>query len=72
MKAMLVFLITLSRQMRIGGTSKRFASGWRSAKPHLCLQLPSLTRSGEERSSWMTTTGGTDVTLDDALGVARL
>ena len=47
MKAKLVFSITLSREMRIGETPTRFASGWRSAKSRLCPQLPSSTRSGE-------------------------
>jgi hypothetical protein len=40
-------LITLSRPMRVGKTSPRFSSGWRSAKSCLCLQLPSSTPSGE-------------------------
>ena len=33
------------------GDVHAFSSGWRSAKSRLCPQLPSLTRSGEERSS---------------------
>ena len=32
MKAKLVFSITLSREMRIGETPTRFASGWRKCK----------------------------------------
>ena len=31
--------------------SLRLSSGWRSAKPRLCPQLPSLTRSGEGADS---------------------